>query len=170
MQEGGFLTRWWQTAKVLWRYGPLSPYRANVIADGMKSKFASLYLPAAARWKSVEDLSVHLGWKVLAARTASEHFVDAGVSRQFTHEMIEAATRVNYGQDADEIHALGAAVSLVAENASGVKGGNFQIFEHFLNASGARVALKTPVRPLVRCSAGWLMLCLAGEVNHSQGW
>ena len=36
-------------------------------------------------------------------------------------------------------------VGTVADNASGVVGGNYQIFENFLNRSGASVHLKTEV-------------------------
>jgi prenylcysteine oxidase/farnesylcysteine lyase len=169
MQEGGRLTQWWQTAKVLWRYGWSAPYRSNNIANKLKGDIGELYRPDAPRWQSVEDLSTHLGWKALTARTASEHFQVNGVSRQFTHEMIEAATRVNYGQNADDIHALGGAVSLAAENASGVKGGNFLIFENFVNASGARVALKTEAS-LLYIATCILIDWSTGQVHHSEGW
>jgi prenylcysteine oxidase/farnesylcysteine lyase len=36
---------------------------------------------------------------------------------------------------------------MAATGASGIAGGNFQIFEQFLNRSGANVYLNTPVRP-----------------------
>ena len=45
----------------------------------------------------------------------------------------------------DEIHALGGLVSQAATGASGVKGGNYQIFEHFLARSGATLYLNTTV-------------------------
>jgi hypothetical protein len=40
---------------------------------------------------------------------------------------------------------LEGAASLAATSASGIQGGNFQIFENFLNRSGAKVYLNTPV-------------------------
>lgn len=36
-------------------------------------------------------------------------------------------------------------VGMAADNASGVEGGNFQVFEEFLTRSGASVHLKTLV-------------------------
>ena len=36
---------------------------------------------------------------------------------------------------------------MAATGASGIAGGNFQIFEQFLNRSRANVYLNTPVRP-----------------------
>ena len=35
---------------------------------------------------------------------------------RFANEVVEAATRVNYGQDIDSIHALGALVSMAGSN------------------------------------------------------
>ena len=37
------------------------------------------------------------------------------------------------------------AVSMATDGAVGIKGGNFQVFEHFLNRSGAKVHLSTKV-------------------------
>lgn len=51
-------------------------------------------------------------------------------------------------QDLDKIHALEGFCSLAASGASSVKGGNFQIFEHFLARSGAKVHLNTTVRAI----------------------
>jgi len=48
-------------------------------------------------------------------------------------------------QNVDFIHALEGACSLAGTGASGIAGGNFQIFENFLNRSGANVYLNTPV-------------------------
>ena len=47
----------------------------------------------------------------------------------------------------DKIHALEGMVSLAANGASTVKGGNWQIFEHFLAESKASLYLNTTVRP-----------------------
>lgn len=49
-------------------------------------------------------------------------------------------------QNSDEIHALFGKVSMATHGAVSIKGGNFQIFEHFLNRSGATVHLGTRVR------------------------
>ena len=47
----------------------------------------------------------------------------------------------------DKIHALEGMVSLAANGASTVKGGNWQIFEHFLAESKASLYLNTTVSP-----------------------
>jgi len=51
-------------------------------------------------------------------------------------------------QSIDSIHGLEAACSLAADGGSSVKGGNWQIFEQFVERSGARTFLKTEVEQL----------------------
>jgi prenylcysteine oxidase/farnesylcysteine lyase len=48
-------------------------------------------------------------------------------------------------QDIDSIHGLEAACSLAADGGGTVKGGNWQIFEQFVERSGAQIFLKTEV-------------------------
>jgi prenylcysteine oxidase / farnesylcysteine lyase len=103
-----------------------------------------------------------MGWVDLISNSTADYFVAKGVSKKYTNELIEAGTRVNYGQvsfapfliaqpphrlkqNVLDIHALEGAASLAASYASGVRGGNFQIFENFLNRSGAKVHLNTRV-------------------------
>lgn len=49
------------------------------------------------------------------------------------------------GQDIDSIHALETAASMAASGAASVKGGNWQIFDKFVEVSGANVFLNTKV-------------------------
>lgn len=51
------------------------------------------------------------------------------------------------------MHALETLVSIAAEGASSVKGGNRLIFEHFANHSGAAVHLSSPVTSLKKLQA-----------------
>jgi prenylcysteine oxidase / farnesylcysteine lyase len=48
-------------------------------------------------------------------------------------------------QNVDHIHALEGLCSMATNSASGIKGGNFKIFEQFLEHSGANVHLNTAV-------------------------
>jgi len=77
--------------------------------------------------------------------TTAVSFKEQGVSDQYIFEVIQAATRVNYGQNTDKIHAVGGAASMAASGAVGIAGGNYQMFEQFLNRSGANVYLNTRV-------------------------
>ena len=133
-------------------------------------KFITLYDPTSPSWSNVSDAASALGWSSLLAQTAAHYYDSQGISQLFSREIIEAATRVNYGQvslrllgmvqitfctsitflqpaqNLDRIHAIEGTVSMAATGASSVKGGNFQMFERFLAHSGAKVYLNTTVR------------------------
>jgi len=128
----------------------------------MIKKFITLYIPEPPKWDSVADLASSFEWLALTSNTTLDHFTAYGISETFTYEVVEAATRVNYGQvrtltylrnhristviqNADELHALEGACSMATSGATGIQGGNFQLFEHFLHHSGASVHLNTTV-------------------------
>jgi prenylcysteine oxidase/farnesylcysteine lyase len=136
---------WWDTLKIVWRYGVLSPRRANSLVANMISQYSSLYTLQSQNWDNITELATGLGWLDLIENTGADYFTKNGVSKQYVFELIEAATRVNYGQNMDSIHALEAACSLAAEDATQIEGGNWQIFERFLNHSGANVYTNTEV-------------------------
>jgi len=116
----------------------------------MIKQFVGLYTTESPRWDNIAALSEKYEWSELTNSTTFEYLQSLGVSSQFATELVEAATRVNYGQDVDEIHALEGLCSMAASGASGVEAGNFKIFEHFLNHSGATVHLNTEVKEIAR--------------------
>jgi prenylcysteine oxidase/farnesylcysteine lyase len=61
-------------------------------------KYLSLYSSDSPKWDNVTDLAESLGWTEMITKTTSQYFADRGVSSAYIHELIEAATRVNYGQ------------------------------------------------------------------------
>ncbi|EMD32466.1 hypothetical protein CERSUDRAFT_118802 [Gelatoporia subvermispora B] len=158
---GGFLSGWWDRVKIIWRYGFNAPTRTQAIVASMLDEYLELYAKTAPRFDNITDLTQTMGWTHWIAQTTAEFFDSRGIDRRFTRELIEAATRVNYGQNVDKIHALEGLCSLAATGASSVKGGNFQIFEQFLERSGARVHLNTSVTALTQHSgdgeSGWLV-------------
>lgn len=85
-----------------------------------------------------------------ATLTAKALFDREGISELFTTELIGAATLVNYGTPVSRIHGVGALVSLAANGAVAVEGGNRRIFESFLGASDARVKLGSAVKEIVK--------------------
>lgn len=114
----------------------------------MTGNFLDLYSPEAPRWDNITSLASELGWTDLIAQSTSEYLDTHGVSPKFSREMVEAATRVNYGQDVDKLHALEGLCSMATGGASSVVGGNFQIFEQFLLRSKANMFLSSTVRPI----------------------
>ncbi|KAJ7462764.1 Prenylcysteine lyase-domain-containing protein [Mycena galericulata] len=149
---------WWDNAKALFRYGFQSPRRTQAFVDNMINKFLTLYSSGTPKWDNITDLSSSLGWSSLVSQSTVDYLRSEGVSYKFISELVEASTRVNYGQNADEIHALEGACSLAPTGASAVEGGNFQIFEQFLKHSNANVYLNTSVKSINRARSGeWLL-------------
>ena len=136
----------------------------------MVTQFLTLYTPRAPRFSNITTLASSLGWTPVIASTAAEYFDTQGVSRLFSRELIDAATRVNYGQDVDALHALEGLCSLAAEHAASVRGGNFQVFAQFLARSNASVHLKTEVTSLVQDAASGAWLVGTGGTTRSRAY
>jgi Prenylcysteine lyase len=133
----------------------------------MINSYLTLYSSATPKWSTISDLAAALGFENLVSSTISEYLLSQGVSSQYIYEVVEAATLVNYGQDADAIHALEGSCSMAADNAAGVAGGNFLVFENFLNRSNANVYLETPVcfRIFLRVPLQYTNSCSAGYLH-----
>ncbi|KAJ7042618.1 Prenylcysteine lyase-domain-containing protein [Mycena alexandri] len=161
---------WWDSAKALLRYGFQSPRRTQAFVDRMTNKFLTLYSADSETptWDNITHLSSSLSWSDLVSKTTSEYLKSEGVSDKFISELVEASTRVNYGQNADEIHALEGACSLAPTGASAVEGGNFQIFEQFLNRSDANLYLNTSVTSISPASKGqWVVESARGSETYT---
>nr|GAT47321.1 prenylcysteine lyase [Mycena chlorophos] len=158
---------WWDTAKALFRYGFHSPRRTQKVVDDMVSKFLTLYSSTPPKWSKLEDLAQTLEWNDLLSKNTADWLEGEGVNHRFISEIVEASTRVNYGHNVDEIHALEGACSLAPTGATAVDGGNFQIFEQFLNRSTANVFLKTSVQSITANSSGkWIVASDRGSQSY----
>ncbi|KAF7306595.1 Prenylcysteine lyase [Mycena indigotica] len=158
---------YWDAAKALLRYGFHSPRRTQKAVDGMVAKFLTLYSSQTPKWSKIEDLATALDWDSLVSRNTVEWLKAEGVSDKFISELVEASTRVNYGQNADEIHALEGACSLAPTGAVGVQGGNYQVFEQFLNRSGANLYLNTTVKSIAPRSGKWKVVSDRGSETYT---
>ncbi|EIN13466.1 FAD/NAD(P)-binding domain-containing protein [Punctularia strigosozonata HHB-11173 SS5] len=170
MGSGKGISSWFDTAHMLWRYGYTAPKRTRDIVQDLVKRFLEFYQATPPRWTTIAELATQLSWTGLAARTTAEYFDVQGISKKFSREIIEAATRVNYGQDVDHIHGLGGTVSLAASGASSVTGGNWQIYERFLSASGAEVHLDTTVQSISKTPSGtWTLTTVRGASRDYAG-
>lgn len=75
-----------------------TPLKHVSSVQGMVKELDRLYSAATPRWSNISELALDLGWTELVAQTAAEYFDSKGVSKKFSREVVEAATRVNYGQ------------------------------------------------------------------------
>ncbi|BEJ12051.1 hypothetical protein CspHIS471_0205110 [Cutaneotrichosporon sp. HIS471] len=167
--EKGRWSGWWDSLAALRRYGALSPMRQRSAVGALLKKFALLY---DARWLAnrgsvvnVDEFAESAGLgQVLTSRTGQDwarNVVKANAL--WVDEIMEASTRVNYCADLNQIHALGAAVSLASDGASAITGGNFRLFEAMLNHSGAEVRLQTEVDAIEPLDRGFRVTS-----NHSR--
>jgi len=137
--------------------------------QSMVKQFVELYTLESPKWDNVSSLAEAFGWTDLVGQSTSEYFESHGVTSKYTRELVEAATRVNYGQNVDDIHSLAGACSMATEGAVGVQGGNFQIFEQFLYRSGAKVFLDTTVfkiTPKSTSSSYWTVHSDKGTIDY----
>ncbi|KAH9914155.1 FAD/NAD(P)-binding domain-containing protein [Epithele typhae] len=164
---GGFLNGWMDKIKILWRYGYHAPTKTQELVGAMADKFARLYKPNTPHWTNISSVSDTLEFSPLVAQTTAEYLDLQGVNKLWSRELVEAATRVNYGQDVDKIHALEGMCSLAAYSASSVKGGNWQVFDHFLKHSKANLFRETTVKSVLRTSSGWLVHSTLSDVPRA---
>lgn len=61
-------------------------------------KYLTLYSPQTPKWDNLTDLASTLGWTDLVGQSTADYFEAQWVSKKYLNELIEASTRVNYGQ------------------------------------------------------------------------
>lgn len=145
---------WWDLGKMFWRYGRSPLYVRSLVKTTVDS-FLALYSPSfvsGGPFSSLASFALATNLTLPASLSAASYFGSNSISPLFTNELIAAATAVNYGSSVEEIHGLGALVSLAANGATAVVGGNRRIFEQFVGASGAtlRMGKGARVREIMR--------------------
>jgi prenylcysteine oxidase/farnesylcysteine lyase len=140
---------WWDTTKLLWKYG-MSPIRTNNLMKSTIAKFLKLYEAPFFPFRSLSERAVELDLVGTTGLTGAQLLEQNKIYAPFTTDIIQASTRVNYGQNLGLIHGLETMVCMAIEGAMQVKGGNWQIFDRMLNASGATVLLDTAVTSLLQ--------------------
>lgn len=86
----------------------------------------------------------------VASVMSHSYLTKHGLGPDYSKEVVEVATRVNYGSNLDEIHALGALVTMAANDALQIQDGNFQIFEGMVGHSKANVRMETKIARIRR--------------------
>lgn len=144
---------WWNVARLFWRYG-VAPLRTQNLVKGVVGKFLRLYdqpfFPLASLSEAAATADL-----LDATSSPGDAFLQAnGISSLFAREIIQASTRVNYGQNLPLIHGLESMVCMATDGAVSVEGGNWQIFNGVLTTAKADVSLNTTVTALARNDDG----------------
>jgi len=162
-----FFGKIWENLKLLWRYGYRSPMTTKALVRELLDNYSSLY-STLTRWDSVEELSAALNFTSLTAQDSASFLASHGVGDAYAYEVVESSTRVNYGQNLDEIHALEGLVCMSADKAKSIKGGNFQVFENFVRESKASIHLNTRVTTLDSKLMGKWLLSASKQANGEE--
>ncbi|OCK78630.1 prenylcysteine oxidase 1 [Lepidopterella palustris CBS 459.81] len=148
---------WWDTAKLLWRYG-LAPIKTNNLMKATTEKFFKMYDEPHFPFHSLTKVAYDLGLTAVTAATGEQYLQENGIGALFANEVIQASTRVNYAQNIPLIHGLETMVCMATDGAMAVAGGNWQIFDEMLRAAKADVRLNTTVSSLSRQKDGSYIL------------
>ena len=140
---------WWTTAKILWKYG-LAPIRTQQLMKKTVGAFLRMYEEPHFPFKDLSQKAYDLGLTEATAATGEEFLQANGIQGSFGADIIQASTRVNYAQNIDKIHGLESMVCMATDGAMSIQGGNWQIFDGMLKASGAKLLLNTSVSNIYR--------------------
>lgn len=144
MSEGK-LNYWWNTVKILWKYG-ISPFRTLRLMRSTVDSFLKMYDEPIFPWKEgLSEAVAAVGLLNATASTGRQYLHANGIADAFAKDIVQASTRVNYAQNLGYIHGLETMVCMATDGAMSIEGGNWQIFEGMLNASEADVYLNSKV-------------------------
>ncbi|KAG0647060.1 Chloride ion pump-associated 55 kDa [Hyphodiscus hymeniophilus] len=161
-KEGGWA--WWDITKLIWKYG-WAPVRTNNLMKKTVGKFRKLYEYPFFPFRSLSDRAFDLGLTEVTAMTGQELLAANNIGPPFSTDIIQASTRVNYGQNLNSIHGLETMVCMAIEGAMSIKGGNWQIFDAMLKASNATVLLNTAVDVIAKDKGKYVMKTLPNNTT-----
>ena len=144
---------WWDLAKLFWKYG-LAPVRVQRLMKAAIEDFLKLYETPHFPFRSLTRVAQDLELVKVTSSTGRQYLEDNNGYGAFALEVVQASTRVNYGQNLELIQGLETMVCMAADGAMAVEGGNWQIFEGMLKSSGAKVMLDTSVNSIIKNEEG----------------
>ncbi|KAI7623364.1 hypothetical protein KC346_g2780 [Hortaea werneckii] len=128
---------WWETAKLVWKYGLLSPLRTVNLKKSTIASFLTLYTSPLFPFDSLTHAAEQVGLRAVTNVSGEDYLRAHGIRGDFAREVVQAATRVNYAQNLRWIHGLEAMVCLAADGAVAVKGGNWRVLDAMVQDSRA---------------------------------
>jgi prenylcysteine oxidase/farnesylcysteine lyase len=150
--------KWWSLAKLVYRYGLMAPYRTKKLTEATVGKFLQMYEAPYFPFASLSETVEAVGLLPATGTTGQQFLEQNGISEGFAQELIQASTRVNYGQNLGLIHGLETVVCMAAAGAMSVEGGNWQIFRGMIDASKVDLRLQTAVTSLSKDEDGqWVV-------------
>ncbi|KAJ9611379.1 hypothetical protein H2200_004563 [Cladophialophora chaetospira] len=157
---------WWDIAKLIWKYG-LAPIRTRQATKKAVGDFLKFYEEPIFPFYKIQDAVSATGLDDYTGFSGKEVLERYKVGEQFSREIIQASTRVNYASNLGAIHGLETLVCMAIEGAMAVEGGNWQIFNNMVRTSADEVYLNTTVTNVHRTKRGGFSLTTSDdEVNE----
>ncbi|KAF7914213.1 uncharacterized protein EAF01_000619 [Botrytis porri] len=132
--------KYWDIAKMFWKYG-FAPLKTQRLMKNVVGKFVQLYEAPYFPFRSLTERIEELDLKTVASVTGEQFLAQNNIEGSFATDLIQASTRVNYGQNLNVIHGVEAMVCMAIEGAMQIQGGNWQIFDNMIQSSNATVRL-----------------------------
>lgn len=139
-----FDSSWKTYLRLVWRYG-FSPFKAAKIVKDFINTFLSFFYESQFPFLDLNSITRISGFYAASSITGEQYFQNAGVSESYYKQFLQTFTRVNYAQNLDQIHAVGALVLLAAGDARQIQGGNWQLFERMVEEANATLKLDTGI-------------------------
>ncbi|KAK2743244.1 hypothetical protein FQN57_004933 [Myotisia sp. PD_48] len=158
--------RWWNISKLLLRYG-WAPMRTQSLMKSTINNFLKLYRWPYFPWKSLSSVAISSGLIEATWATGAEYLRENHISEPFSREIIQASTRVNYGQNLPLIHGLETMVCMATDGAVSIEGGNWQIFRGMIDSSEAKLKLNHRVTKVNRQDDETYLVSYNGPNNHT---
>lgn len=144
---------WWNIGRLFWRYG-LAPLRTQNLVKSVVGKFLRLYEEPFFPFSSLSEAAIAVDLINATASSGDVFLQTNNIDSLFAREIIQASTRVNYGQNLPLIHGLESAVCMATDGAVAIEGGNWRIFDGALRASNAYIKVNTTVTEIARNDDG----------------
>ncbi|KAM3069996.1 hypothetical protein ACMFMG_003967 [Clarireedia jacksonii] len=141
--------KYWDIAKLLWKYG-LAPIKTQRLMKTVVGNFLKLYERPFFPFRSLSDRVEELGLQAVTSVTGEQYLTANGIGSSFAADIIQASTRVNYGQNLNFIHGLETMVCMAIEGAMQIQGGNWQMFDSMVKASNSTVLLNHTVTEITK--------------------
>ncbi|CAG8954957.1 hypothetical protein HYFRA_00008646 [Hymenoscyphus fraxineus] len=142
-------SQWWDIAKLVWKYG-FAPLKTQRLMQTVVGKFKQIYTAPFFPFRSLSERAQDLDLLSATSLTGEQFLEKNGISGGFTTDIIQASTRVNYGQNLGLIHGLETMVVMAIEGAVSVDGGNWQIFDSMVKHSNATLHLNSTVNSITK--------------------
>jgi prenylcysteine oxidase/farnesylcysteine lyase len=140
---------WWNIGRLFWRYG-LAPLRTQNLVKSIVGRFLRLYEEPLFPFNSLSEAAAALDLLNSTASSGKQFLHANDIDSLFAREIIQASTRVNYGQNLQLIHGLESIVCMATDGAVAIEGGNWRIFDGVLTASAADIRVNTTVTEILQ--------------------